>query len=45
MPMNERSKKAYRKPEVRALGTVAAVTAMMAMGSTSDMMGGRMNVV
>jgi hypothetical protein len=39
MPTNERSKKAYRKPQVRELGSIAAVTQMMMMGSVNDMMG------
>jgi hypothetical protein len=45
MPTNHRSKKTYRKPEVRELGSVAAVTQMMMMGSVNDMMGLLMMVV
>jgi hypothetical protein len=39
MPTNERSKRAYKKPQVRELGSIAAVTEMMMMGSVPDMMG------
>jgi hypothetical protein len=45
MSTNERSKRTYRKPELRSLGSIAATTKNMMMGSVTDMMGGLMNVV
>ncbi len=37
--MSSNSKRAYTKPLVRELGSIAAVTAMMTTGSFSDRMG------
>jgi hypothetical protein len=45
MPTNERSKRTYRKPQVRELGTIATATQNMMMGSITDMMGGLMMIV
>ena len=41
MATNDR-KRTYSKPKVRELGSIAAVTQMMVMGSVTDMMGQNM---